>query len=217
MELRIVSVNVAKPRLLAEEGGQKVMSAIAKRPVEAETVFVGRTNIEGDAQADLTVHGGPDKAVYLYPVDHWLWWQSKGFSPAPALFGENLTAVGAMEDAIHIGDRFRWGAAVLEVSQPRGPCYKFSIHTQRPDAAQLMTLSARSGWYLRVIEEGLAPVADAMMTRVSVARANPTVDQAFRAMYHPAVPRAEIERVHNAAGLAQAWRAGLANRLQRLS
>jgi MOSC domain-containing protein YiiM len=215
MDLRIVSVNVARPRLIARLDGEAVESAIGKIPVEAESVFVGRINIEGDAQADLTVHGGADKAVYAYPVDHWPWWQSKGFETVPATFGENLTLVGASEDDIHIGDRFRWGDTVLEVSQPRGPCYKFAIHTARADAPQLMTISARCGWYLRVLEEGGAPAAGSLMTRVSMADGNPSVGEAFRAMYHPRIPRELRQKVHDTAPLAAAWRAGLASRLQK--
>ena len=215
MDLRIVSVNVARPRIIARVNGEAVESAIGKIPVEADSVFVGRINIEGDRQADLTVHGGPDKAVYAYPVDHWPWWQSKGFETVPATFGENLTLVGASEDDLHIGDRFCWGDAVLEVSQPRGPCYKLAIHTARADAPQLMTIAARCGWYLRVIEEGRAPAAGSLMTRMSVVSENPSVGEAFRAMYHPRIPREARQKVHDTSTLARAWRAGLASRLKR--
>jgi len=215
MDLRIVSVNVAQPRIIATINGEAVPSAIDKAPVETQSVFVGRTNIEGDGQADLTVHGGPDKAVYAYPVDHWPWWQSKQFATVPATFGENLTLVGATEDDVHIGDRFRWGDAVLEISQPRGPCYKLAIHTARADAPQLMTISARCGWYLRVIEEGRAPTTGSLMTRLSVAAENPSVAEAFRAMYHPDIPRALRQKVHDIPTLAEAWRMGLASRLTR--
>lgn len=215
MELRIVSVNVAFPRVIGTVNGEPVESGIGKVPVETGSVFVGPTNIEGDRQADLTVHGGRDKAVYAYPVDHWPWWQEKKFQTVPATFGENLTLAGATEDDIHIGDRFRWGEAILEVSQPRGPCYKFAIHTARADAPQLMTLSARCGWYLRVIAEGRAPAAGGLMTRMSIAAGNPSVAVAFRAMYHPRIPRDVRQQVHDTPALAEAWREGLANRLQR--
>ncbi|HVZ69273.1 MAG TPA: MOSC domain-containing protein [Rhizomicrobium sp.] len=215
MDLRIVSVNVAQPRIIARVNGEAVESAIGKIPVEADNVFVGRTNLEGDRQADLTVHGGPDKAVYAYPVDHWPWWQQKGFNTAPAMFGENLTVVGATEDGIHIGDRFRWGDALLEVSQPRGPCYKFAIHTARADAPQLMTVSSRCGWYLRVVEEGRAPGAGGLMTRMSIGAGNPSVAEAFRALYHPRISREVLQMVHDTPALASAWRDGLANRLKR--
>ena len=215
MDLRIVSVNVAVPRIIAQVNGEVVESAIGKMPIDAPSIFVGRTNLEGDKQADLTVHGGPDKAVYAYPVDHWPWWQDKKFETVPAMFGENLTLVGAVEDDVHIGDRFRWGDAVLEVSQPRGPCYKFAIHTARADAPQLMTVSSRCGWYLRVIEEGRAPAAGSLMTRLSAASENPSVGEAFRAMYHPRIPREVRQKVHDTPTLAEAWRAGLANRLHR--
>lgn len=215
MELRIVSVNVARPRVLTALEGHDVLSAIGKMPVEERQIFVGRTNLEGDAQADLSVHGGVDKAVYAYPSAHWPWWQDKGFMPAPALFGENLTLTGAAEDDIRIGDRFHWGETVLEVSQPRGPCYKLGLHTSRADAPQLMTLSARCGWYLRVIEEGFAPVADGLLTRFQTFDHAPSVSEAFRALYHPRQPQALIRKVHDTKALAGAWREGLANRLAR--
>lgn len=216
MELRVLSVNVAQPRIIGEDDFGPVLSGFAKVPVAAPSVRVGRINIEGDAQADLTVHGGPDKAVYSYPSDHWPWWQAQRFACVPATFGENLTLAGAVEDDVHIGDRFRWGDAVLEVSQPRAPCYKFAIHTARPDAPQLMIISARCGWYLRVIEEGSAPTTSNVMTRLSAAPANPSVGEAFRAMFSPRTPLQTRRKVHDTTALAAAWREGLAKRLTRL-
>lgn len=215
MELRILSVNVAMPRIIGSVNSRPVLSGIAKIPVDAQSVFVGRINIEGDAQADLTVHGGADKAVYTYPSDHWPWWQGKRVACVPATFGENLTLAGAVEDDVHIGDRFRWGDAVLEVSQPRAPCYKFAIHTARPDAPQLMTISARCGWYMRVVEEGRANTEGAVMTRLSAEPANPSVGEAFRAMFSPHIPAEVRRKVHDTPALAEAWREGLAKRLAK--
>ncbi len=169
----------------------------------------------GDGQADLSVHGGPDKAVYTYPSEHWPWWQAQRFACVPATFGENLTLAGATESDVRIGDRFRWGDAVLEVSQPRAPCYKFAIHTARPDAPQLMTISARCGWYLRVVEEGRADTVEAVMTRVSAAPENPSVDEAFRAMFAPRMPAETRQKVYDTPALAEAWREGVAMRLGR--
>jgi MOSC domain-containing protein YiiM len=174
---------------------------------------VGRTNIDGDGQADLTVHGGHDKAVYAYPSSHWPWWErEKHLSCGPATFGENLTLEGVDENDVAIGDRFRWGDAILEVSQPRAPCYKLGMHTARPDAPQLMTLSARSGFYLRVITEGAAPSHGATMERIQKS-AGPNVREAFVALFQPQISTEDRRRVHDTPALADAWRRGLAEKL----
>jgi MOSC domain-containing protein YiiM len=195
--------------------GEVVMSGIAKTAVSAERVRIGLANIDGDEQADLRVHGGADKAIYTYPADHWSWWEKEhGLSCEPATFGENLTLSGADESAVAIGDRFRWGSAVIEVSQPRAPCYKFAMHTGREDAPQLMTLSGRCGWYLRVIEEGDAPVRSGEIERI-LASGGPSVRDAFVAALHPRAPRELCLRVHDAPALASSWRGAVARRLSK--
>jgi MOSC domain-containing protein YiiM len=213
MNLRILSVNIARPRIIGMWNGEAVLSGIAKTPAAADMLFVGRTNIDGDGQADLSVHGGPDKAVYAYPSSHWPWWENeKHLACRPATFGENLTLEGADENDVAIGDRFRWGDAVLEISQPRAPCYKLAVHTARPDAPQLMTLSARCGWYLRVIAEGTAPARDASMERI-VPSGGPSVRDAFRALFDPRISTDVRRRVRDTPALARAWRHGLAAKL----
>jgi MOSC domain-containing protein YiiM len=215
MKLRLLSVNVRQPAPIGIRAGETIISAIAKTPVSAERVRIGVTNIEGDAQADLTVHGGADKAIYAYPQDHWSWWEGDhGLHCRPATFGENLTIRGADESAVAIGDRFRWGSALLEVSEPRAPCYKFAMHTGREDAPQLMTLSARCGWYLRVIEEGDAPIRDGELERIH-ASDGPSVRDAFVAALHPRVLRELCLRVHDAPALAASWRSAIARRLAK--
>jgi MOSC domain-containing protein YiiM len=205
MELRLLSVNVARPRIIGAVHGEPVLSGIDKHPLTAGTVFVGATDIVGDEQADLSVHGGVDKAVYAYPSDHWPWWEREhGLSCAPATMGENLTLAGADESHVHIGDRFRWGDALLEVSQPRGPCYKLAIHTRRADAPQIMTLSARCGWYYRVLEQGDAAVG-APLVRVHKS-ASTSVRDAFRAATHPNIEYGLRAAVLAAPALAQSWR-----------
>ena len=213
MNLRILSVNIARPRIIGMWQGEAVLSGIAKTPATADTLFVGLTNIDGDGQADLSVHGGPDKAVYAYPSAHWPWWESeKHLACGPATFGENLTLEGANENDVAIGDRFRWGGAILEISQPRAPCYKLAVHTARPDAPGLMTLSARCGWYLRVIAEGAAPARDATMERI-IESDGPSVRDAFRALFDPRISTDARRRVHDTPALAQAWRRGVAAKL----
>ena len=213
MNLRILSVNVGRARVIGHVHGEPVRSGIVKTPVTAPSLFVGRTNIAGDEQADLTVHGGADKAVYAYPSEHWPWWEGeKHLACEPATFGENLTLEGANENDVAIGDRFRWGDAILEISQPRAPCYKLAMHTARPDAPQIMTLSARCGWYLRVISEGAAPSRDAAMERIAEC-AGPTVRETFAALFDPRSSTDQRRRIHDTAALAEAWRRGLAAKL----
>jgi MOSC domain-containing protein YiiM len=214
MELRLVSVNVGMPREIGTLHGEPVLSGIAKVPLESSTVFVGVTNIDGDGQADLSVHGGVDKAVYCYPADHWPWWErEKAFPCRPASFGENLTIEGVDETGIAIGDCFRWGEVMLEVSQPRAPCYKFAIYANRADAPALMTISGRSGWYFRVIREGRAPVGPAMLVRESVV-GGPTVREAFFAALHARADSETLKRVVDAPALATSWRSAVARRLR---
>ncbi|HEV2563204.1 MAG TPA: MOSC domain-containing protein [Rhizomicrobium sp.] len=214
MQLRLLSVNVGRPKIIALVNGEPVRSGIAKPPVGRESVFVGTTNIEGDQQADLSVHGGVDKAVYAYPADHWPWWEREHRLPcAPGTFGENLTLQGADETEICIGDRFAWGEVLLEVSQPRGPCFKLGIHTGRPEIPQCMTQSGRAGWYLRVLQEGAAPI-EANLTRI-LASGGPNVREAFLAVYDPKTPRETCRLVHDAPGLAESWKRPLAGRLHK--
>jgi MOSC domain-containing protein YiiM len=211
MKLETLSVNVARPHVLAVVEGEEVISAIAKKPVMLAEVEVGATNIEGDGQADLSVHGGPDKAVYAYPSDNWFWWrEAHQFEAGPASFGENLTLAGANETQIHIGDRFRWGETLLEVSQPRMPCYKMQIHAQRMDIAQLLTVSGRCGWYLRVIEPGRAAVK-APMERISEGT-GASVRETFLAAFDRRVPKEKRAEIAAHPALARAWKMALIGR-----
>jgi MOSC domain-containing protein YiiM len=212
MNLRILSVNIGRARVIGQLHGADVWSGIAKKPVADDSVFVGRLDIEGDAQADLSVHGGADKAVYAYPADHWPWWErEKSFGCGPASFGENLTLEGGDEHAVAIGDRFRWGDALLEVSQPRAPCYKLAIHARR-DIPQLMTVSARCGWYFRVIEEGTARVRDAALECVT--RSNsPSVYETFVALFGRGNSREALLRIRDTPQLAESWRHAVAAKI----
>ena len=159
-QIELVSVNVSKPKYLGQHRGHAVTSGIAKVPVRAEFLHLDRLNLEGDGQADLRVHGGPDKAVYAYPSEHLPRWSAElGQELGPGAFGENLTTAGGTEDDVCIGDKWFWGDAVLEVCQPRSPCYKLAMHRGRGDIGRRMHKSGRTGWYLRVLEPGRVPVA----------------------------------------------------------
>jgi len=209
----VLSVNIGLPRVIGMQNGEAVSSGIAKQPVNLPRVSVGPVGIQGDGQADLRVHGGPDKAVYAYPSEHWPWWESEhALSCKPATFGENLTLSGGDERVVAIGDRFRWGQSILEVSQPRAPCYKFAMHVARQDAPLIMTKSARCGFYLRVLEAGEAPAQDAVLERLATS-GGPSVHDAFTAALHPRVDRDLRLRVHDAPQLAAAWRTAVARQI----
>lgn len=157
----VLSVNVGTPqqvRWLATE----VLTSIFKLPVEGRRA-VRPHNIEGDRQSDLTVHGGPNKAVYCYPSEHYAWWREQ--LPGHDLsvygaFGENLTTEGLLETDVRIGDRFRVGTAVLQVTQPRMPCFKLGVRFNLGSMVKLFWKSGRSGIYFSIVEEGDVAAGD---------------------------------------------------------
>src|SRR3989475_8885773 len=140
--MKVVSINVGLPREVRWHG-KTVLTSIFKAPVEG-SVKVRHLNVEGDRQSDLAVHGGADKAVYVYPAEHYAFWRAElpGVDLPWGAFGENLTTEGLMEDSVHIGDRFRIGSAELVVTQPRMPCFKLGIRFGRPDIRHGEALSA---------------------------------------------------------------------------
>jgi MOSC domain-containing protein YiiM len=170
--ITIVSVNVALPGVLATApNGEQVWSAIAKVPVTVSELELTSANLSGDAQADLEVHGGPDKAVYAYPADHFRAWSEELGRPfGPGSFGENLTTLGATETDTFVGDQWLWGEAVLEVAQPRTPCFKLTVHAGTADVGRRMRQTGRSGWYLRVLRPGTVPTSGVIAVRRHAAR-----------------------------------------------
>jgi MOSC domain-containing protein YiiM len=160
--MKILSVNVGLP-VQIESGGKSVSTGIYKSPVRC-LVKVGKLNLEGDGQADLSVHGGPNKAVYAYPSEHYEYWRREfpGMGMPWGTFGENLTLEGLVETDAHIGDRFRMGTAVLMVTQPRLPCYKLGIKFGMEDMPDRFLSSRRTGFYFAVVEEGELGEGDAV-------------------------------------------------------
>ncbi|MBV9285369.1 MAG: MOSC domain-containing protein [Acidimicrobiia bacterium] len=157
----VVSVNVGRPRTTQWQG-RKVRSGIWKEPVDGPIEVAG-VNLAGDDQADRRVHGGPDKAVYAYSVEDYAWWaESLGRAVAPATFGENLTTAGIDLTASFIGDRWRVGTAVLEISQPRRPCYKLGMRMGDEGFPGRFEAAGRPGAYLRIVEEGVITKGDAI-------------------------------------------------------
>lgn len=151
--MRVLAVSVGKP-VLSQFHGAEVMTSIFKYAVERR-VAVRTLNLEGDAQADLNVHGGRNKAVYLYPHEHYTYWHEElGESLEPGSFGENLTTEGILEEDIHLGDELEIGSARFAVTQPRTPCFKLQFRFQREDMTKRFFLSRRFGLYLSVVREG---------------------------------------------------------------
>jgi MOSC domain-containing protein YiiM len=158
--LKLISLNVAKPRLTIYKG-TTISTGIFKMPV-AGPVQLRTLNLDGDRQADLSVHGGPFKAVYAYPSEHYELWRSElpGTDLPWGVFGENFTTEGLFEPDLHIGDRLRIGTAVLMVRQPRLPCYKLAARFQRDDMIERFLDSGRSGFYFSVEREGAVQTGD---------------------------------------------------------
>jgi MOSC domain-containing protein YiiM len=158
--MKLVSVNVGRPRLVAWRG-RTVSTGIFKEPV-AGRVVLRRLNLDGDRQADLTVHGGREKAVYVYPSEHYPRWRAELSDPllSYAGFGENFTTVGLDETTVNIGDEFRVGSARVAVTQPRQPCFKLGLRFGRADMVRRFHESRLSGFYLSVLEEGEVGAGD---------------------------------------------------------
>ena len=208
----LVSVNVAKPQYLGQHRGHAITSGIAKRPVATEFLWLDHLNLEGDGQADLVDHGGPDKAVYAYPSEHLPEWSAElGEELGPAAFGENLTTAGGTEDDVCIGDRWFWGDAVLEVCQPRTPCFKLAMHRGRGDIGRRFRQSGRSGWYLRVLQPGRVPVAGPI--RVEPHFLGATVWAVHEAARPGGAPVEVVEALLGVDALAHEWKLALAARL----
>src|SRR5882724_4150667 len=158
--MKILSVNVGLPREVSWQG-KLITTGIFKEPVNAP-VMMRTLNLEGDRQADLTVHGGVDKAVYAYPSEHYGYWRAElpGVDLPWGVFGENFTTEGLLEETVYIGDRFRIGETEVIVTEPRMPCYKLGIKFGRADIINRFLASRRTGFYFAVVREGMVGAGD---------------------------------------------------------
>jgi len=203
--VKLVSVNVGRPRRF-EVKGQELVTGIFKAPVTGR-VPVRALNLEGDEQADLEVHGGPDKAVYAYPSEHYDYWRRElTDAELPwGVFGENFTVEGLREDELNIGDRLRIGTAEFEVTQPRLPCYKLAFRFGRPDMVKRFLHSRRTGFYLRVLREGEVGAGDAIEL-VSRDPGKVTVADITRLYAFEKDNRELLQRAIEVAALPASWR-----------
>jgi MOSC domain-containing protein YiiM len=213
-KMKLISVNLGLPREYIHEG-QTVTSGIFKLPV-AGPVWLGSLNLAGDGQADLRVHGGADKAVYVYPFEHYAFWagelERRDFSHGQ--FGENFTTQGLLEDEVSIGDVFRIGVARVQVTQPRTPCFKLGIRMGDEKFPARFAAANRTGFYLRVLEEGMVKAGDAIES-IERASGSLSVRDVFR-LRHVGGTRAEYERAARLPGLASSWRAAFEKRLAEI-
>lgn len=160
---KLISLQVGLPSIVTRDG-QEVSTGIFKAPVE-KRVWMRSLNLDGDRQADLSVHGGPNKAVYVYPSEHYPFWKNElpGVELPWGAFGENLTTSSLLEGAVCIGDRFMIGTAEVVVTQPRLPCFKLNLKFDRDDMIKRFLASRRTGFYLRVLREGEVGAGDGII------------------------------------------------------
>src|SRR5258707_14874869 len=190
---RLLTVNVGVPRDVAWQG-KTVHTAIWKTPVKGPRM-VRRLNIDGDGQGDLTGHGGERRAVFVYQVDSYRYWQDQlgrnDFTYGQ--FGENFTVDGLSDKEVCIGDRYRIGQALFEVTQPRVTCYRVGIRMNEPQMAALLVAHGRPGFYFRVVEEGEVEAGDEI-TRVACGPERMSVSEIDALLYMPGHPRDQLER-----------------------
>ncbi len=208
MMMKLISVNVGIPREVIYKG-KTVTTGIFKEPVRGR-VTLRSLNLDGDRQADLSVHGGPSKAVYAYPSEHYAYWggQLPGMDLPWGMFGENLTTEGLREDRINIGDRFRIGSAEVMITEPRLPCYKLGLRFGREDIIKRFLQSGRTGFYCAVLREGEVGARDDIE---SIGRDgnNVTVPDITRLYVNRNYSKADLEmlrRVVALEALPESWR-----------
>jgi len=213
--MRVVSLNVALPRTVVWKG-HEIRTGIFKEPVEGP-VMMRRLNLDGDRQADLTAHGGPAKAVYGYPSEHYpLWAKELAEMSLPwGMFGENLTTEGMGEEEVHIGDKFSIGEAVVMVTQPRTPCFKLALKFQRDDMLKRMLENGRSGFYFAVVQQGTIEAGDEI-TKVHADPAGVSVADINRLYKEGGKDAALLRRAAKLEALPESWREYLLEELKSL-
>lgn len=212
--MELVSVNVGKPRVV-DWHDKPVETGIFKAQVTGP-VMVRRLNLDGDGQADLTVHGGELKAVYAYPAEHYAFWREQLGEALPwGAFGENLTTTGLDEDSLHIGDRLRIGGAELLVTQPRLPCYKLGVRFGRPEMVKRFLSSRRTGFYFAVASEGVVAAGDPI-TVIGRDPGGVRVSDITRLYAFDKEDAATLRRAIAVPALPEMWRDFFAERLAQL-
>lgn len=223
--MNLVSLNVGLPREVSWHN-TIVTTAIFKQPVSGR-LALRKLNLDGDRQADLRVHGGEHKAVYCYPVEHYAYWKKElpGRDLPFAVFGENFTTQGLLEDSVHLGDRFAVGTAEVVVTQPRLPCYKLGIRFESDQMVKRFLSIARTGFYLAVTREGQVGAGDEikLLSRDPTAVPVSEITRLYLAI-HAATDKtysdADAAVVHRAlqlSALPESWKSYLRERLPKVS
>src|SRR5438445_3632475 len=216
--MKLVSVNTGLPREVTWHG-RSVITAIHKEPVEGR-VALRKLNLDGDRQADLSVHGGQHKAVYCYPHEHYAYWKRE--LPRRELplgtFGENFTTDGLLEDSVHIGDEFSIGSAEVIVTQPRLPCYKLGVRFQSDDMVKRFLASGRTGFYLAVTREGDVGAGDEIANILRDPKGVPVseITRLYIAKRYAADDVASVKRALQVDALPESWKSYFVERLQRV-
>ncbi len=211
--MKLVAISVGKPREV-EWHGKSVRTSIFKTPV-SRRVQVAIDNIEGDQQSDLSVHGGPEKAVYAYPAEHYDFWRRElpGEELPWGAFGENFTTEGMLEDDVWIGDRYRVGTIELVVTQPRMPCYKLAIRFGQVEMVKRFLDSRRSGFYFAVAREGDAGAGD-VIERLPRDQKRLTVKDVVSLYATGSVNQSLLASASDHPSLPAAWREHFRKRVQ---
>jgi MOSC domain-containing protein YiiM len=211
--VKLVSINVGRPREV-EWRGETVRTSIFKEPL-AGSVRVQKLHLDGDEQSDLSVHGGVEKAVYAYPVEHYAYWRGElpGVELPWGAFGENLTTEGLSESTLCIGDQLSVGSAELVVTQPRVPCKKLGIRFGRPDMVKRFQQSARFGFYLAVLREGTISAGDPIHVR-SAGELGVSVADIARLRTADDGDEDLLRRASELAALPESWRERFRKRLR---
>ena len=216
--MKLVSLNVGLPREVTWRG-TKATTAIYKQPVGGR-VSLRTLNLDGDRQADLTVHGGEFKAVYCYPLEHYDYWKSElpGQDLPMGAFGENFTTDGLLEDSVHLGDRFSVGSAEVFVTQPRLPCYKLGIRFQSDDMVKRFFASRRTGFYLAVAREGEVDSGDVIKLIARDPNGVPVseITRLYAEKRYGDSDVTSLQRVLQVAALPVSWKEYFRERLARM-
>jgi MOSC domain-containing protein YiiM len=217
--MKLISVNIGLPREVTWHG-MTVTTGIFKKPVEGR-VTLRKLNLDGDRQADLTVHGGEHKAVYCYPNEHYDYWNRElpGRELPAGFFGENFTTEGLPEDSVHLGDQFSVGSAEVVVAQPRLPCYKLGVRFEADDMVKRFLASGRMGFYLAVIHEGEVGADDEI--KLVTRDPNPVrvseITRLYIAKRYDADDVISVRRALQVAALPESWKEYFRERLQKMN